>query len=164
MSLSIIVAISVNHVIGRNGDLPWHISEDLRRFKSLTMGYPIIMGRKTYESIGRPLPGRTSVVVSTNADYPGERILLARDFCQALDLVREASKVFVVGGAKIYELALPYVDRIYLTQVYTDIDGDTFFPKIDWSHWDLVEQSPRKRCENGEFEYSFRTFDRREKD
>ena len=164
MSLSIIVAISENRVIGRDGDLPWHISEDLRRFKSLTMGCPIIMGRKTYESIGRPLPGRTSVVISTNADYPEKGILLARDFCEALDLVRDASEVFVVGGARIYELALPFVDRIYLTQVYTKIDGDTFFPEIDWSHWDLVEQSPGKRCADDKFEYSFQTFDRREKE
>ncbi|MDP6469021.1 MAG: dihydrofolate reductase, partial [Pirellulaceae bacterium] len=126
MRTSLIVAIANNDVIGVNGDLPWKLSDDLRRFKQLTMGHSIIMGRKTYESIGRLLPGRTSIVVTRQKAYsvkPGA--LLAHSVTAAVDLARESSEVFIIGGAEIYRVALPLVDRMYVTAVAAEVAGDT---------------------------------------
>ncbi len=141
MLVSIIVAVSQNNVIGRKGDLPWHLSADLRRFKRITMGHHLIMGRRTFESIGRPLPGRTSIVLSRQSalSLPAG-VLQATNLDKALVLARGDDEVFVVGGAQIYELALPVTDRIYHTRVLADVVGDVCFPRWNSSEWRIISE------------------------
>ncbi len=163
MSLTLLVAVAENRVIGRQGELPWRLSADLRRFKRLTMGHAILMGRKTWESIGRPLPGRTSIVISRQADYQPrfDEVQVASDLDAALALASEVGdQAFVVGGAGIYELALPRADRLLLTRVHAGVEGDVFFPEIDWSQWRLVEEEKHPKDEKNEFAFSFQNFER----
>jgi dihydrofolate reductase len=140
--ISIIVAMAKNRVIGANNALPWHLSSDLKRFKALTMGHHIIMGRKTFESIGRILPGRTSVVVSRNPGYRPAGALVAADLDSALATAERDSEAFVIGGAEIYRAALPVADRILLTEIDRDFDGDAFFPAIESSVWKPISREP----------------------
>lgn len=143
--LSIVVAAAENGVIGDEGDLPWRMSGDLQRFKKLTMGHAIIMGRKTYESIGRSLPGRTTIVLTRQASYrpPSSEIMVAHALQQAVELVRATNmspeEAFVVGGAEIYRLALPVAERLYRTLVHAQPEGDTKFPQVDWDNWQQLE-------------------------
>lgn len=136
MKISLIVAMSENRVIGRDNKMPWHLSADLKRFKAITMNSPILMGRKTFESIGRPLIGRTNMVLSHNMAFHAEGCLvfptMELALAQAANYGRE---LFIIGGATLYEKALPFAQRIYLTQIETFFDGDTFFPAIDASAW-----------------------------
>jgi dihydrofolate reductase len=162
--LSIIVATAKKGVIGCNGQLPWHLSADLRRFRKLTTGHSIVMGRKTYASIGRPLPDRRSIVLSRNPEYAAEGaegVEVVGDFKQALDLTAEEAEVFVIGGGHLYQLALPFTQRIYLTEICTEVEGDVHFPQIDWSQWDLVEALPGEIDEKSGLHFSFKTFNRR---
>lgn len=138
-SLAMIVAASTNDVIGVDGDLPWHISADLKRFRKLTMGHHLIMGRKTFESIGRCLPGRTTVVVTRQPDSAFEGAKIAGSIEDAIELSAVDPLPFVVGGAEIYALAMPHVDRIFLTRVHQTINGDTYLPAIQWDHWEIVK-------------------------
>lgn len=133
--LSLIVAMARNRVIGANGTIPWHLPADLRRFRDLTWGHPLIMGRKTFESIGRPLPGRTSVVVTRQRGYRAPGALVVHSLEQALAACRGAEEVFVIGGAELYAQALPLADRLYLTVVQAEIPGDTVMPEFDLSDW-----------------------------
>ena len=133
--VSLIVAMSRNGVIGLDGRLPWHIPAELKRFKELTIGHPIVMGRKTWDSIGRLLPGRTTIIVSRNPGLHVEGAHVAASLEQALDLARPAAEAFVIGGAEIFRLSLPYAERIYLTTVAIECEGDTFMPSIDWTQW-----------------------------
>ena len=126
--ISIIVAIARNGVIGNGNALIWRIAEDLRRFKALTTGHPVIMGRKTYESIGRPLPNRTNVVVTRRKDYRPEGCLVAGSLEQAVGLFDPSEEIFIIGGAQIYAQAMPMADRLYLTEIDSDYEGDTRFP------------------------------------
>lgn len=160
--ISLIVAMTQNRVIGRDGDMPWRLSADLKRFKKITMGHHLIMGRKTYDSIGRPLPGRTTVVVSRSASYDHPQILAARSLDDAIQRAQSAGdeEIFVTGGAQIYALALPVVDRVYLTQVHAMLDGDTFFPDVDWKAWDLLSQEDHSADNKNDFDYSFLTYQR----
>ena len=160
MKISLIVAMSKNRVIGRNGDLPWHLSSDLKRFKKLTMGHAIIMGRKTFESIGRLLPGRTTIVVTRQADYDGKGALVAGSLDKALQLAQNNEEVFIVGGAEIYRTALPRIERIYLTSVRVDLEGDTYFPELELQDWKLTEQTEHTSDEKNQFNYSFCVYDR----
>lgn len=139
--LSIIVAMAKNRVIGANGTIPWHLPEELRRFKSLTMGHHIIMGRKTWESIGRPLPGRASVVVTRQRDYRAHGALVVHSLDDALAACAGDSEAFVIGGAELYRQALPRAQRIYLTTVDAEIAGDTVMPEFDLSGWRQVSTS-----------------------
>lgn len=145
MRYSLIVAMSENRVIGRAGELPWRLSADLRRFKRLTMGHHIVMGRKTYESIGRPLPGRVTMVLTRREDYdPGHHaVLVASSLDQAVALLpttaMEQGELFVVGGAEVYRLALPEAWRLYRTVIHAAPAGDTYFPEIDPQAWTLLE-------------------------
>ncbi len=166
MPLSLIVAVAENNVIGRQGDLPWRLSADLRRFRRLTTGHAILMGRKTWESIGRPLPGRTSVVITQQTDYqPGfEEVLVATDLDEALALAQGADasdeQAFVIGGAAIYELSLPRADRLLLTRVHAEVEGDVFFPEVDWSQWRLVAEEKHDQDDKNDFSFSFQNFER----
>ncbi|MEM6331131.1 MAG: dihydrofolate reductase [Planctomycetota bacterium] len=176
MRLSIIVAASENGVIGRGGDLPWRLSSDLRRFKRLTMGHCLIMGRKTYESIGRPLPGRVSIVLSrADSRQPtADGLLYARSLDEALSLASTTAMshdamspdamsqdgAFVTGGGEVYRLALPHADRVYLTRVHATVDGDATFPTLDASQWRLTEAERHAADEKNEHAFSFEVWDR----
>lgn len=162
MKLSILVAMSNGRVIGREGQLPWRLSADLQRFKRLTMGHPIIMGRKTFESIGRPLPGRQSIVISRQPDFHAEGVQVANDLHDALRIAGNASnEVFVIGGAQIYALALPFADRLYITLVEADIGGDTYFPDWNSQQWQLVEETWHPADAKNAYATRFQIFDRR---
>lgn len=130
-TLSIIAALAQNRVIGVENRLPWRLPEDLAHFKAVTLGHPVIMGRKTFESLGRPLPGRLNVVITRNPDYPGEGIRVAHSLHDALECCTEVDEVFVIGGAELYKLVLPLADRLYLTEVKVDAEGDAHFPAFD---------------------------------
>jgi dihydrofolate reductase len=126
-------------VIGHQGKLPWHLPADLQRFKKLTMGHHIIMGRKTWESIGRPLPGRTIIVITRNANYSAPGAVLAASLHEALTLARLDPEPFVIGGAEIFREALPRATRIYLTKILAEYDGDTWFPELPATQWNCVQ-------------------------
>lgn len=164
MKLSMIVAVSENGVIGRAGGLPWRLSADLRRFKALTMGSTLIMGRKTWESIGKPLPGREILVISRRADYrvEAEGVRVGHSLGEALAQFGEGSKVFVAGGAQIYRLALPEVSTIYLTRVHTALQGDTCFPDPDPAVWQCVSRENFEADDRNAFDYSFLLYTRRD--
>jgi dihydrofolate reductase len=138
--LSLIVAYAKHQVIGLNNTLPWHLPEDLKRFRALTMGHHIIMGRKTYESLGRLLPGRTTVIVTRNKDYKIEGALIAHSLQAALMLCGSDNEPFVIGGAELYKEGLKLANILYITEVHADFAGDAFLPEIDLSHWNLSEK------------------------
>jgi dihydrofolate reductase len=157
VKISLIVAMDEKMGIGKNNHLPWYLSDDLKRFKALTMGHHIIMGRKTYESIGRLLPGRTMVVVTRNLEYEVAGALVANSLPRALEIVekRNESEVFIVGGAQIFAEALQIADRIYLTRVHAIVDADVFFPELDQDIWIEQESSFVDANEKNEYPMSF---------
>lgn len=140
MSLSVIVALAKNRVIGLNNTLPWHLPEDLKRFKQLTMGHHIIMGRKTYESLGHLLPGRQTVIVTRNPDYKVDGAIVVHSLEQAMSVSSADSEAFLIGGAELYQQSLPLAKRLYLTMIDAEFEGDAYFPEIELDHWDLLEQ------------------------
>jgi dihydrofolate reductase len=156
--LELIVALAANGVIGRGGTLPWRLPDDLKHFKTMTMGHPILMGRRTYESIGKPLPGRRSIVVSTTmttAPAPGVEVVCSLD--DAVRLVA-AAPAFVIGGAALYEAALPRCNRVHLTELDVPVDGDTFFPAFDRSEWRLETESRHEPDGRHAMGFWFRTY------
>ena len=158
--VSIIVAIAQNGTIGDKNSLLWHIKEDMRFFRTTTSGHPVIMGRKTFESLGsKPLPKRTNIVI-TRADREFEGALTAHSLEDAIRMAGEDEEIFVMGGAQIYREALSVVDRMYITVVERDYEGDTSFPEIDYSQWKLVDVVRHERGEEYEFPFEFRTYDR----
>lgn len=164
MGISIIAAVAENGVIGRGGKLPWHLADDLRRFKRLTMGHAIVMGRRTWESIGRPLPGRRMIVVSRQADYRSnvDGVDVAPSLDEALQRADVAGdeEAFVIGGAALYREALTRAEHLYLTSVLADVAGDTHFPEIDWNDWCLVESEEHQADTNNDHPYSFEVYQR----
>ena len=160
MKISLIAAMSENRVIGRDGALPWHLPADLARFKSITTGHTLIMGRKTFESVGKPLPNRRSIVISRNSDYQCEGVVVAHSFDEALEHGAGQEEVFVLGGQAVFELALPRADRIYLTMVHASIDGDTHFPPFDPSEWTFVEDERHEADDRHAYAFSFRRYER----
>ena len=138
---SLIVAFANHHVIGVNNTLPWHLPEDLKRFRVLTMGHHIIMGRKTYESLGRLLPGRTTVIVTRNKDYDVPGALIAHSLQAALVLAAGDAEPFVIGGAELYKEGLKYATKLYITEVHAEFAGDAFFEDIDLNQWFLIEKT-----------------------
>jgi dihydrofolate reductase len=161
VTVSIIAAVASNGVIGRDGGLPWRLSADLKRFKALTMGHHVVIGRRTWESIGRPLPGRTLVVVSRSLDKPADGVLAATSLAEALDLAAGDTEVFVAGGAEIYRLALPLADRIYLTRVHAEVEGDTRFPDLEWTAWHRVGADDQSADERNDYPSTFEVWERR---
>ena len=166
MRLSLIVAFSTNRVIGRDNNLPWRLSGDLRRFKEITLGKPIVMGRKTFESIGRPLPGRTNIVMTRDLGYSADGVTLVSDFTDAVAAGKTAAakmaadEILVIGGASIYSQALLLADRLYITEVHCEIDGDATFPNINSADWIEISRNycaaePHETCD-----YSFVVYDR----
>lgn len=158
--VSIIVAVAANGVIGDKNSLLWHISEDLRFFKRTTSGHPVIMGRKTFESLGsRPLPKRTNIVI-TRTERTFDGALTAHSLEEAIKLAGEDEEIFIIGGAQIYREALAVADRMYITHVEHDYAGDTAFPEIDFSQWKLSNEERHERGEEYEYPFAFRTYDR----
>ena len=157
-AISMIVARSRNHVIGRDNQMPWKISADLQFFKRVTMSFPVIMGRKTWESIGRPLPGRRNIIVSRNADYQAAGAELVGSLDEALNSLSEFPRVFVIGGEQLFKQAFDKADRLYITEIDLDIeDGDTFFEVPNESAWKEVERTPGSE---GDISFSFITLER----
>ena len=158
--VSIIVAIAQNGTIGDKNALLWHIKEDMRFFRTTTSGHPVIMGRKTFESLGsKPLPKRTNIVI-TRADREFEGALTAHSLEEAIRMAGEDQEIFIMGGAQIYREALSVVDRMYITHVECDYEGDTSFPEVDYSQWRLVDVVRHERGEEYEYPFEFRTYDR----
>ena len=158
-AISMIVARSRNHVIGRDNQMPWKISVDLQFFKRVTMGHPVIMGRKTWESIGRPLPGRRNIVVSRNANYDAKGAELVGSLEEALKNLNEFERVFVIGGEQLFKQAFDKADRLYITEIDLDIEGgDTFFAVPDPDNWKEVERTPGSE---GDITFSFITLERK---
>lgn len=157
MKLSIIVAVAENGVIGHNNQLIWHLPEDLKMFKRLTSGHPIIMGRKTFESIGKPLPNRTSIIITKNPEFQIEGCITVHSLEAAIEAANEIeeNEAFIIGGAEIYRLALPFADKIYLTEVNHTFVGDTFFPEIDKEIWEEVNRTDHDIDEKHLYKYSF---------
>ncbi len=157
MTVSLIVAVSSNGVIGRDGDLPWHLPRDLRHFKATTMGHHLIVGRRTWEEVGQPLPGRAMIVVTRDRDFvvPGATVVHSLE--EALHAAAADDEPFIGGGAHIYRAALEdgVVDRIYLTRVHAEVDGDTVFPSVDWQRWRLVSEEHYPADERNEFAVTF---------
>lgn len=157
MILSIIVARAQNNVIGRNNDLPWHLTDDLKNFKRITMGNPIIMGRKTYESIGRALPGRTNIIVTRQKDYKAEGCKVVHSLSEAIQLSNsvDAKEAFIIGGAELINQSLNEVNKIYLTEVLANVEGDTYLQPIDLSQWESIDKKDFYKSEKGnDFDFS----------
>ncbi len=159
--LAMIVAVSQNDVIGRDGDLPWRLSADLKRFKRLTMGHHLIMGRKTYDSIGRILPGRETVIVTRNREFQVAGATVVHSIQQALAVCQGDDQPFLTGGGEIYQLGMEWVQEIFLTRVAKQMEGDTRLPEIDWDRWELVDREDHPADENNEADYSFLHYRRR---
>jgi dihydrofolate reductase len=139
MSLSLIVARASNGVIGKDNQLPWHLPADLKYFKAVTMGKPIVMGRKTFQSIGRPLPGRQNIVVTRNPDFDSNGITVVHSVEAAIAAANQVAEIMLIGGTELYKLSLPLVDRIYLTEIHQDFDGDAHFPLLN-SQWQEISR------------------------
>lgn len=162
MIVSLLVAMDEQRGIGVDGRLPWHLSDDLKRFKALSMGHHLIMGRKTWESIGRPLPGRVTIVVTRNPNYTAEGCLVAHSLEEALALAQAGGEdeIFVIGGGEIFAQALPLADRIYLTRVHTTSAVDVSFPEFDLEDWNAVESSEHPADGKNDFPTTFQVLER----
>lgn len=155
-TISLIYAVSENHVIGANNDLPWHQPTDLARYKKITSGHPIIMGRRTFEGIGRPLPNRQNIVLSHDPDYQPEGVDVAFSLEDAINKAH-GNDVFVIGGAKVFEAALPLANQVFLTRIHAIVEGDTFFDP-DLSHWLEEEHEQHSADDKNQYDYSFITY------
>jgi len=158
--ISIIVAASTNNVIGFQGDLPWRLSADLKRFKALTMGKPIVMGRKTYESIGRPLPGRQNIVISRNSGFVADGCDVVSSIEAAVDAAGDAEEIMIIGGSHIYEAFLPRADRIYLTRVQAEVEGDAYLPEFGNDDWQETAVEENSADETNDYDVIFSIFER----
>lgn len=167
MLLSVIVAVAENGVVGVDNTLPWRLPEDLKYFKKVTMGKPIVMGRKTYESIGRPLPGRPNIVISRNPGFRAPGVTVVGSIDSALELANELAQgdgqneLMVIGGAAIYALAIPMADRLYLTEVHAEYSGDAFFPAVDLEQWLEISREHHLSQNADSPAFSFLVYERR---
>ena len=161
MKISLIVAMATNQAIGLNNKMPWHLSADLKKFKEITMGAPILMGRKTHESIARILPDRTNIIISRNADCQQEGCIVVNDINVALEKASvTAEELFVIGGFDLYKATLPLADTLYLTLINKTFDGDTFFPDFNRNEWLEVERIDINDDADVDFSYSFLKLDK----
>ncbi|WP_428357309.1 dihydrofolate reductase [Methyloprofundus sp.] len=160
MKLSLIVAMASNRTIGLNKQMPWYLSADLKKFKKITMDHPIIMGRKTFESIGRPLPGRQNIIISRNPDYQQPGCLVFNNLDNALQSCAEIDEVFVIGGATLYEATLERADKLYITEIQQAFDGDTWFPEINLEQWHEIAREDINNDNNVTFNYSFIVYEK----
>jgi dihydrofolate reductase len=162
MIISQIVAVSVNGVIGINNGLPWKMPDDTAYFKRKTLGHHIVMGRRNYEAEGKALPGRVNIVLSRNRNYKINDGIVVHKIQEAIELARKAGEkeLFIVGGAEIYKLAMPFTNRIYLTRIRTEIAGDTFYPEPDLSRWREISKIYHKKDQSNPFDYDFLVYEK----
>lgn len=166
MQISLMWAMAENRVIGRDNQLPWHLPNDLKHFKQTTLGKPVIMGRKTYESIGRPLPKRTNIVITRSHHFKADGVIVVHSLTEALEAAKNSEtdashdEVVIIGGAQIYQQALPLADRLYVTQVGAHVDGDAYFPEFDWGHYQQIDLIEYPADEANPYPYSFGTWKR----
>jgi len=158
--ISLIVAVSANGVIGRGGELPWHLSDDLKRFKQLTLGRPIVMGRKTFESIGRALPGRQNIVLTRQSEFAADECDVVSSIDAAIAASGDAGEIVVIGGSEIYKLFLPLAERIYMTRVHIDVDGEVRFPELDDELWQESERENHDADDLNEYEFTTSVLER----
>ena len=161
MKLSIIVATSLNNAIGKDNQLLWHLPADLKFFKTTTMGCPVLMGRKTFQSIGRTLPGRKNIVITRDAQFNNDHlfdIIVEPNLESAITHLNNEDEIFIIGGGEIYKQSIHLVDTIYRTIVNTTIDGDVYFPNLDVTHFELVWEEKHEADEKNKFEYTFQKF------
>lgn len=158
--VTIIAAIGLNNALGKDNDLIWHLPADLKRFKETTSGFPIIMGRKTFESIGRPLPNRTNIIVTRNADYHQEGCIVKRSLKEAVESVSNEENAFIIGGAQIYNQAIEYglADRLDITLLQESFEADVYFPEFDKMEWKLISRKDFEKDEKNPHNYSFLQF------
>lgn len=166
--ISLIAAVAKNRAIGWRGKIPWHLPADLKHFRETTMGHPVVMGRKTYESLGKTLPGRTNIVLTrthlkntASPEFNPPDAATVPSFKEALDLTDGAGEVFVIGGQSVYEEALPFAEKIYLTLVDAEVDGDTFFPEFNESEWQLLNSEHHEKDEKNHYDYTFLVYERK---
>ena len=161
--LSLIVAASTNNAIGKNNQLLWHLPQDLKFFKNITWGMVVVMGRKTYESVSKPLPGRVNIVITSKPGWKAEGVWVAKDLEDAITLAKTTNckEIFIIGGGEIYKQTMPIADKIYMTRVHAEIDGDTFFPPIDEAAWELKGSTDFKADEKHGYDFSFQTWEKR---
>jgi dihydrofolate reductase len=166
MDIAIIAAMGENRAIGNHGKIPWHLPADFKRFKEITFGHPVVMGRKTFESIGKPLPGRMNIVITHDEAYKADGISVAHSLQQAFEIASKSMQsegpgsIFVLGGAQIYALALPMANKIYLTQVHGTFDGDAFFPEFPAEKWKLASSEPHQKDEKNALDFDFLVYER----
>lgn len=160
--LSIIAAMDEQGLIGAGDKLPWHLSRDLKHFKAMTLGKPIVMGRRTFESIGKkPLPGRQNIVLTSDQNYLAPDCDVVASVGKALEVAGNVEEVMIIGGAKLYESTLPRVDTLYLTRIAHNFTGDTYFPKINFEEWEVVARVDHPKDENNAYDLSFMTYERK---
>ena len=159
MHISAVVAMSENRVIGKDNQLPWHLPADLQHFKKITMGKPIIMGRKTFESIGKPLPGRNNIIITRDKNFKAQSCIVVHSIEEAISSVKDNNEIFIIGGAELFKQTLPNIQRLYLTIIHHVFDGDTYFPEINSSEWREVEREFHAPDANNIYSYSFVTLE-----
>ncbi|GGF81539.1 dihydrofolate reductase [Wenyingzhuangia marina] len=159
--ITLIAAIGDNNELGKNNDLIWHLPADLKRFKKITTGHHIIMGRKTYESIGKPLPNRTTIIITRNKNYKVEGCITTDSLEHAIEIAKKDENAFVIGGAKIYKKAIDLVDELDICEVHRTFDADVFFPKIDTNIWEEIKREDFKSDEKNIYDYSFVKYKRK---
>jgi len=163
--ITIVVAVGKNNEIGKGNQLLWHLPKDLKHFKEITNGYPVVMGRKTYDSIGKPLPNRTNIIVTRKTDWFEEGILIVNTLKEASKHAKKINeKVFVIGGGDIYKQCMEVADRIELTRVDGEFDADVFFPEINEKEWEIVEEECIEKDEKNDYDFCFQTFERIKKE
>ncbi len=163
MRLSAITAIAKNNIIGKDNTLPWHLPADMRFFKKTTMGHVVIMGRKTYESFKKALPGRTNIVITRQKGYELADAIVVHSLQEGIDKAKaiENEEAFILGGAQIYEQSLPVLDRLYLTRIYEDFEGDTAFPAFNAGEWEMTSIEPHEPDEKNKYFYAFQIWDKK---
>ncbi|MFC4322762.1 dihydrofolate reductase [Litchfieldia salsa] len=159
--ISLLVAMDKNKLIGKDNDLPWRLPADLAYFKNLTMGHPIVMGRKTYESIGRPLPGRENIIITRNLSYAVEGCEVINSTEEIIELSKTKKEIFVIGGSEIFKEILPFVDKLYITEIEEEFEGDTFFPNFNLENWDLKTREKGIKDEKNPYEYYFCLYEKK---
>ena len=164
MIISIIVAFAENNVIGKDNQMPWKLSDDLKRFKAITTGHTVVMGRKTFESLGKPLPNRKNIVLTSNPAAVPTNVITAGSLQQAIALAEPESELFIIGGGDVYRQALPIADRLYLTKVHTDIEGDTYFPEINYAEWRETFREEHPADEKNQYGYTFINYEKKKTD
>ncbi|MEO6404975.1 MAG: dihydrofolate reductase [Ferruginibacter sp.] len=159
--ISLLVAASTNNAIGKNGQLLWHLPNDLKYFKNMTWGMTVLMGRKTFEAVNKPLPGRINIVITSKENWKSENVWVAKDIAEGLKQAASTNckEIFIIGGGEIYKQTMDIADRIYMTRVHAELEGDTYFPEIDEDKWHLVKKEDFNADEKHAYPYSFETWE-----